>query len=120
MAATKAQLSGGAFQDVSGNPLANGFLLMKISQDGQVNYGTQVCAGSVLKVLLDANGNVLSSPAQFAWPNDVIYPSGTFYNVSAYSAEGQLVWGPNAQQVLSTPSPYNIGVWVPGIVNFIV
>jgi hypothetical protein len=117
MATTKVQLSGGAFQDVAGNPLANGFLLMRLSQDGQVNTSTEVCAGWVFKVLLDASGNVSSSPPQSVWPNDVISPSGTFYNVSAYSAEGQLVWGPNAQQVLSTPSPYNIGAWIPGSVN---
>lgn len=115
--ATKNQLSGGGFQDATGAPLANGYLQMELSQDAQVNGNTQVFAGYTITINLDANGNVVSSPAQSVWPNDVLSPAGTFYNVSAYSAAGQLVWGPNAQQVLTSPSPYNIGAWVPTAIN---
>jgi hypothetical protein len=61
----------------------------------------------------------VTSPAQYLWPNDVITPANTFYTVSAYTSAGQLVWGPNSQQVLSSPSPYNIGPWVPGTVNIL-
>lgn len=114
---TKNQLSGGGFQDALGNPLALGYLLFMLSQDAQVNGSTQIAAGFTVKIDLDSGGNITSSPAQSIWPNDVLSPAGTFYLVSAYSANGQLVWGPNAQQVLSSPSPYNIGVWVPSIVN---
>jgi hypothetical protein len=112
--ATKVQLTGGAFQDPEGNLLANGFLLMELNQDAQVNTSTEVCAGFVLKILLDANGNVAASPAQYVWPNDVLSPGNTFYTVTAYTAQGQLVWGPNTQLVLSSPSPFDIGKWVPG------
>lgn len=114
---TKVQLSGGAFQDAAGNLLSDGYLLMELSQDGVVNSDEQVAAGIVLKILLDANGNVATSPAQYVWPNDVISPSGTFYTVSAYKADGQLVWGPNSQVVFSLPSPYDIGAWVPNQVS---
>lgn len=115
--ATKNQITGGGFQDALGNPLALGYLQFELSQDSQVNGTTQIAAGYIVKINLDSSGNISTSPAQSVWPNDVISPVGTFYLVSAFSANGQLVWGPNAQQVLSTPSPFDIGVWVPASVN---
>lgn len=111
------QLTGGAFQDAVGNPLANGYLQFTLSQDAQVNSNTEVGSGIVTTITLDADGNVGTSPPQSVWPNDVLVPVDTFYTVSAFSQEGQLVWGPNAVQVFSSPSPYNIGAWVPGVVN---
>jgi len=106
-------ISGGAFQDSSGNPLANGYLTIQLSQDGVVNTSTMVCSGYEITVKLDANGNVISSPAQTIWPNDVITPSGTFYTIYAYSANGQLVWGPSYNQILSTPTPFDLGSLTP-------
>jgi hypothetical protein len=113
--ATKNQVVGGAFQDALGNPVALGYMLFELSQDAQVNSTTQLGAGRVITIKLDSSGNVAGT--QSVWPNDALSPAGTFYNVSVYTANGQLVWGPNAQQVLSTPSPYNIGAWVPSAVN---
>ena len=110
------ELTGGAFQDSEGNPLANGYLLFELSQDAVANATDQICAGFKLMIKLDSSGNVITSPAQNVWPNDVLTPFGTFYMVSGYAASGELVWGPNAQQVL-TPSPFDIGAWVPGTVN---
>ena len=118
--AAKVQIIGGNFQDCAGNPLANGYLLFLLSQDGLVNGSSQVAAGREIKVILDSTGNVATSPAQYLWPNDVITPANTFYTVSAYTAAGQLVWGPNSQQVLSAPSPFDITVWVPSSVNLLV
>jgi hypothetical protein len=108
------QITGGAFQDPEGNPLANGYLTFEISQAGLVNTNTAVCSERLITVPLDSSGNVVVSTVYSLWPNDVITPSGTFYHVSAYTSKGQLVWGPNAQTVLSSPSPYNISVWIPG------
>lgn len=108
------QISGGSFVDSEGNTLANGYLLFQLVTDETVNTSTQVCAGSTIKVPLDSSGNVVTSPTYSLWPNDVMTPSGSFYLVSAFTSKGQLVWGPNAQSVLSSPSPYNIGAWVPG------
>lgn len=115
--ASKVQLTGGAFQDPAGNVLANGYLLMQLSQDAQVNGSTEIAAGIELKLPLDANGNITTTPPQYVWPNDVLTPAGTFYTVSAYTAEGQLVWGPNAQQIFSNPSPQNAGGWTPNDAN---
>jgi hypothetical protein len=117
---TKVQLAGGAFQDALGNVVANGYMLMQLSQDAQVAGSSpevQITAGRVLKVDLDSSGNVKQSPAQYIWPNDVITPANTYYTASVYTASGQLVWGPNAQQVFSSPSPYDIGVWTPARIN---
>ena len=116
---TKVQIIGGAFQDPAGNPLANGYLLFELSQDGLVNGSSQIAAGREIKITLDTNGNVVASPAQYLWPNDVIIPINTFYTVSAYTSSGQLVWGPNSQQVLSSPSPFDITAWVPASVNLL-
>lgn len=114
---SKVQLIGGAFQDPAGNALANGYLLMSLSQDGSVNGGSQIAAGVELKITLDTGGNVDVTTAQSVWPNDAISPANTFYMVSAYTAQGQLVWGPNPQQVFSTPSPFPLGSWVPQSVS---
>jgi len=114
MPSTVNQIVGGVFQDSEGNVLANGYLIFVLSQDGIVNTSTRVCAGYEIRVPLNSSGSVASSPVQNLWPNDVLTPSGTFYTVSAYTASGQLVWGPNPQSVLHTPSPFDIGTWVPG------
>lgn len=115
---TKVQLSGGAFQDVQGNKLASGYLLMTLSQDASVSSpASQIAAGYTVKILLDANGNVSTTTPQYVWPNDVLSPTNTFYSVNAYTANGELVWGPNSEQVLSSPSPYDIGAWTPGVTN---
>jgi hypothetical protein len=112
------QIVGGAFQNTEGQPLANGTLTFALSQDAQVS-GQEICSGDIVTVNLDDTGNVPTSPATDIWPNDQLSPTNTFYTISAYSAEGQLVWGPNAQQILSNPSPFNLGALVPGSVNFL-
>ena len=117
---TKVQIIGGNFQSPDGTPLANGYLLFTLSQDGLVNGSSQIAAGREIKIVLDSTGNVVTSPAQYLWPNDVIIPANTFYTVSAYTSAGQLVWGPNSQQVLSSPSPFDITTWVPSSVNLLV
>jgi hypothetical protein len=121
MPASKVQLSGGAFQDALGNVVANGYIIMQLSQDAQVTGASpeiQITAGRTLKINLDSSGNINASPAQSVWPNDVLTPANTYYIVSVYTAAGQLVWGPNSQQVLSSPSPYDVGAgWSPARVN---
>jgi hypothetical protein len=120
------QLTGGGFQDILGNVLAYGTMLMQLNVDANLitPISTTISSNDSILILLDANGDVQTSPAQSVVPNDQLIPinlnggrdGDTFYTVSVYSAEGQLVWGPNAQQVLSTPSPFDIGTWIPGTV----
>jgi hypothetical protein len=111
------QIVNGAFQDPEGNPLANGFLLFELSQDGVVNTSTRVCAGHTIRVPLNSSGDVPSSPIYSLWPNTVITPSTTFYTLSAYSSTGQLVWGPNPVSITASPSPLDLGTLIPGDIN---
>ena len=108
-------ITGGSFQDTEGNLLSNGYLTFELSQDCIVNGITMVCAGFVIQVPLNPSGSVASSPL---WPVDLItpiYPNlPLFYMVTAFSAEGQKVWGPFPQSIKSTPSPFDLGTWIPG------
>src|SRR5271166_602074 len=107
MPATKTQLIGGSFEDAAGNLLANGYLKMRLNQDGNVASVGNVCAGIEITIQLDSAGNVASSsstptaPDQFVWANDVILPVNSFYKVTGYAANGQPAFGPNNQQVVS-------------------
>ena len=107
------QVVGGAFQDTAGNVLVDGYLILQLSQDSTVNTNTMICSGYEIKIPLNSSGSVASSPAYYVWTNDLISPSTTFYTIYAYSANGQLVWGPNYCYILSTPSPFDLGAIVP-------
>lgn len=107
------QIEGGNWQDPEGNPLANGFLLFQLSQDAIVNTNVRICAGYTIRVPLNSSGSVSSSPAYSLWPNTVMTPDTTFYTLSAYSATGQLVWGPNSVSIPATPSPFDLGTLIP-------
>jgi hypothetical protein len=110
------QIVGGNFQDILLNPLTNGYLTFELSTDETVTAtsSTQVCSGMAIRIPLDGTGNVAVSPVYNLWPNDALTPTGSYYSVSAYSSKGQLVWGPFPQSVLSTPTPFDIGSWIPG------
>lgn len=78
------------FQDASGNPLAVGYVLFRLSVDISAAQATgpQIVAGRVVKAMLDSTGtcNV------FLWPNADLLPAGSVYFVEAYTAHGQLAW----------------------------
>lgn len=114
MPTTTNEIAGGAFQTILGDTIANGYLTFELSEDCIANTTTQVCAGAKITVQLDSNGNVIASSAVQLWPNDVLTPALSYYTVSAFTAQGQIAWGPNAQRVLSSPSPFLLGAWVPG------
>src|ERR1039458_2496446 len=109
--ATIVQLTGGAFQDSMGNVLANGYLTFKLSSDEEVN-GSLICSGIEIRIQLDANGDIVTSPAQSVWGNDVLFPINSYYTVTGYTKPGQMAWGPNCQQVTGT-GPFDVGTWIP-------
>lgn len=74
-------ITGGGFQDSSGNLLANGYLRAQLQQD-IVEGLAQIGAGPIVKLQLDANGDVTG--AQLWGP--------ATYHLRAYSAGGQHVW----------------------------
>jgi hypothetical protein len=113
-------ITGGGFQDSGGNALSGGALILQLSHDAYADdtYETIICGVGndnqdfFVSYILDENGNVPSGSQ--AWPNDLILDvwtllPDTYYIASAYTAAGQLAWGPNAVYILSSPSPYNIG-----------
>lgn len=109
------QLINGHFQDPEGNLLVNGYLKMRLSQDGTVIGVGSVCSGIEITIQLDASGNVVASPAQSVWGNDAISPVNTYYLVTGYTAQGQPAWGPNVQQVVGSGT-FDVGTWVPNTV----
>lgn len=84
------QLAFGVFQDALGNPLALGYLTVRLNTDAVASDGSQVAAGRVVTVPLDDNG-LIDGAAEF-WPNSQLTPSGTSYIIKAFTAEGQFVW----------------------------
>ncbi len=113
------EITGGGFQDSEGNPLVEGVAIFKLSADAtDIETGTQqICSGQTVRYTLDNNGNVPSGST--LWPNDLLSSNvtgiaDTFYWMSAEDENGQLVYGPNAVFILSTPSPFELNVLVPG------
>jgi hypothetical protein len=112
---SKVQLIGGAFQDSEGNILTNGQLKFRLSQDASVSGVGNICSGVEVIIQLDADGNVVSSPAQYLWGNDSLLPINTYYRVTGYTFAGQPAWGPNNQQVEGSGT-FDLGTWVPNSV----
>lgn len=110
---TKVQLIGGAFQDAEGAVLANGYLKMKLSQDGSVPSIGSICSGVEVTIKLNSSGSVDTSTPQYVWGNDQIFPANSFYRVTGYTAQGQPAWGPNNQQVVGNGGTFDVGTWVP-------
>jgi len=91
---------GGAFQDSEGNVLSDGTLSWVLNRDAYTDssLATLVCAGQRIEWPLDVNGNIPGT--QTLWPNDQLLDvwnltTDTFYTLSAFTADGQLAWGPN-------------------------
>ena len=76
------------FVNPDGSPVANGYVTIRLCQDGSVN-DTQIA--------LDSTGTIVGSPV--FWTNASISPSGTYYILSVYAASGQRVSGPSVVTV---------------------
>lgn len=83
------------FVNPDGTPVANGYIRIRLNQDGSVS-GNQIQA-SYTEIALDSNGTIIGSPV--FWPNANINPSGTYYILLVYATTGQLVYGPNIVNV---------------------
>jgi hypothetical protein len=89
------------FQDPAGNPLANGYVLFRLSVDLSAAQGMapQVAAGRTVRLNLDINGagNVE------LWPNAQMFPAGSVYFATAYTATGEPVWN---QEIIVSQTDY--------------
>lgn len=108
-------LINGGFTDFEGSPLDMGYLVMALSHDEQYTVGlNQVVAGLKLRIALDSNGNIPASPATKVFANDAMLPSGSFYIVRAFKADGTEAWASEQfWTILSSPSTLDVGTIVP-------
>jgi len=79
------------FVNADGTPIANGKVLMRLSQDGSV--GDEQIQSNFTTLVLDNTGTVVGSPV--FWQNSAINPPGTYYIQKVFSASGQRVSGPS-------------------------
>lgn len=107
------QLTGGSYQDMFGNPIALGYLKMKLTNPMEVyTVGDEIIEGNDISftIKLDANGNCVSG--QFVYSTSVLTPTTT-YTVQAYAADGARAGAPQTVTVPNTSSSYSISNWVP-------
>jgi hypothetical protein len=91
-APVRASLPQTQFTDSEGQPIANGFLSIRINEDAQVPVLLlQLVAGRAVQIPLDEDGNITGSGVTFLYPNSELSPDDTVYLLSVYSALGQLV-----------------------------
>lgn len=79
------------FQTPDGNPVANGYILIRLNTDGVAS--SEQIHSNFAKITLDASGNLTGSP--LFWPNASILPAGSYYIIQVFQSNGQLVSGPN-------------------------
>jgi hypothetical protein len=96
----------GTFQDPQGNPLANGYLVLRLSHDGQSGTPNQVVSGLTQRVTLNSSGQI--SPAVAIYSNTGLLPANTFYYVRVFSADGTEVVPLSKITIPNTPTPVNL------------
>lgn len=113
---TKITLENGGFQDAAGNLLANGTLVLQLSNDAVTNDASpenQICGNVPILVTLDSNGNVKGTPK--IWSNAELTPLGTYYSATAFTASGATAWRNTQSWVFSQSggSTVDLGTMVP-------
>jgi hypothetical protein len=88
---SKVALPINTFQLANGAPVANGNLLIRLSQPGSVD-DAQINA-NFTSISLNSSGQIEGSPT--FWPNADILPAGTYYILLVFSSSGQRVAGAN-------------------------
>jgi hypothetical protein len=96
----------GAFVDPQGNPLSNGYLVMRLSHDGQSGTPNQVVSGLTQRVTLNSNGHI--NPAVAIYSNQSLLPTNTFYRITVYAADGTEVIPVSAIIIPNSPNPIDL------------
>jgi hypothetical protein len=114
----RVQIVGGPFQDALGNALSNGYLVMQLQHDAVALNVGQIVGNMAVHIPLDINGYIqgtVTGAPVYIWPNNVLLPPDGNYLIWAYDSVNRLAWdNPQVQQVLSSPSPFNVDAWIPG------
>jgi hypothetical protein len=106
------RLTGGLFQDQSGTPLINGYLLWELSADCRVTATNQVLAsGQVCRILLDMIGSVGGN--QSLWSNADLTPVDTHYLVRLFDYQGSALWSSPQRITIPSGASYDLGLFVP-------
>ena len=103
------------FVDPQGNPLANGYLVMRLSHDGQSATPNQVVSGLTQRVTLNSSGQI--SPAVAIYSNTGLLPANTFYRITVYAADGTEVIPVSAVTIPNTPTPVDLATLTWGPAN---
>lgn len=108
-------IQGGGFQDILGNPIANGRLIMMLSQScfDSLTNTILVCSGEEVVYALDVSGDIITTDTPKIWANVNLTPANTYYMARVYTKGGQLAWGPNAISVALNGSVVDISTWTP-------
>lgn len=107
-------IQGGGFQDCLGNPIANGRLIMSLSQEtiDTLTSSIQICCSEEVTYALDASGNIITTGTPLIWANNNMTPT-TYYMARVYTKGGALAWGPNAVYATVASGVVNISQWIP-------
>lgn len=100
----------GHFIDNQGNPLAKGYLEFNLSSDALPldNSSLMVTSLETITIPLDSNGDVVTSPQYTLWPNNTFNPPGTYYTLKAFTAQGELVYGPEYGHIYNFTNPFSL------------
>lgn len=109
-----------SFQDAKGNVVANGFLMLQLSQNCEVTASGGQVTTQAIWLPLDVNGKITNTAI---WFNDELSPSGTVYYAKLFGSNGMLMiqdlggWSiVGASSDLSTIVPTAPSVGAPGVV----
>ena len=95
------------FQNADGSDVANGYLLIHLSNDAASSSG-QVVARIKSEVTLGTLAEILNNP-QF-WENSSLAPNDTVYFLEVYNADGLRICGPIPVTVGPSASATGFGV----------
>lgn len=107
-------LQNGSFQSPAGVVVANGKLILTISQDAEIIAGGQVKQGLPAVINLDANGDVAGTPQVYG--QEELSPGGTFYYADILDSNGNRI-RETEKWVITGASPINLDLMVPTLVN---
>lgn len=103
----------GTFMSPTGEPLANGYLLLRLSHDGQSAAPNQVVSGPTIRVPLNSSGQI--SPAFAIYSNTNLLPANSFYIARAFDSTGTEVISASQITIAASPTPLDLATisWVP-------
>jgi hypothetical protein len=100
----------GKWTDPTGAAVANGTLVLQLSQ-AAVLISTSQVAPSLVLILLDSTGSI-SASAPTIFGNDALSPAGTAYFAKVINSNGQTVWQPQ-QGISIGGSSFNFNTALP-------